>query len=136
MVTLEKSNFKKLPNRNPDSAPIQPATITSVTTFSGPIPPPEFLKQYDLLVPGIAKRFLEEPHLEAEHRRNLEKTMLSERIRMSKRGQWMAFCLALLSILAAFTAIFTGYSIAGLAIFFTAAASLVGVFFYAKKQQS
>lgn len=43
------------------------------THFVGPTPPPHYLEQYERLVQGTAKRFLDEPHIEAEHRRSLEK---------------------------------------------------------------
>lgn len=110
--------------------------IATASYFSGPIPPPEFLKQYEELVPGIAKRFLEEPRLEAEHRRSLEKRMVEEKIRLATKGQWMAFTLALLSIAAAFTAIFLGYSLAGFATFLVAATGFAGAFIISKKHQS
>ena len=58
-----------------------PSAISIATTFSGPIPPPSFLEQYELLVPGIAKRFLEEPRIEAEHRRAFEKLIVQEQIK-------------------------------------------------------
>lgn len=109
-------------------------SVTSLTTFSGPIPPPIFLAEYEKLVPGSAKRFLDEPHFEAEHRRALEKFMVNEQVKLSKRGQCMAFFLALVCIIASFTSIFLGYDIAGLGALFIAIASFVGVFIYGKYQ--
>lgn len=110
----------------------QGQSITSLTAFSGPIPPPMFLEQYEKLVSGSAKRFLDEPHCEAEHRRTLEKLMVTEQIKLSKRGQWMAFSLASICIGAAFTAIFFGYDLAGLGALFISVGSFVGVFVYSK----
>ena len=123
-----KSSSSQLPNSSP--------SITTASYFAGPIPPPEFLKQYEEFVPGIAKRFLEEPRLEAEHRRSLEKRMVEEKIHLARRGQWMAFILALLSIAAAFTAIFLGYSLAGFGTFLVAATGFAGVFIISRKQQN
>ena len=132
-TTVEKASSKKpMEETKGRSAP----PLASVTAFSGPIPHPDILRQYDLLLPGAAKKFLEAPHLEAEHRRSLEKALIHERMRMSKRGQWMAFFLATLSITASFASIFLGYDIAGLAALFIAIASFIGVFIYAKKQSN
>lgn len=108
--------------------------ITSVMAFSGPIPPPDYLGLYEKLVPGSAKRFLEEPHLEAEHRRALENLSLNQQINLSKRGQWMAFSLAFFCITAAFAAIFSGYDIAGLGALIASITAFVGVFIYGKYQ--
>ncbi len=110
--------------------------ITAFTSFSGPIPPPNFLKEYELIVPGIAQRFLDEPHKEAEHRRALEKLMVYEQIKLNKNGQKMAFGLALLSICAAFSSIWLGYELAGASTFIVSICSLVGIFLYAKKNQN
>ncbi len=136
MTTLEKPPSKNSSENSKIQSPVNsPSALASFTAFSGPIPPPEFLKQYEFLVPGIAKRFLEEPLSEAKHRRALEQKMVDEKIRLSRKGQWMAFSLALLSIIAAFIAIFLGYSLAGLGTFFISSASFAGVFIYAKKRQ-
>jgi uncharacterized membrane protein len=129
-TTLETASPKKQSPSKPNSHP-----IAAVTTFSGPVPPPEFLRDYEILVPGSAKRFLEAPHLEAEHRRALELAYLEEKIKLSRKGQWMAFSLAVLSIVAAFTAIFLGYSLAGVGTFFIAVGSIVGLFIYGKKTE-
>jgi uncharacterized membrane protein len=136
METLEK----KAPSQNLHKGKSQinqgSASITALTSFSGPIPPPIFLEHYEKIVPGIAKRFLEEPHLEAEHRRGLEKLMVEEKIRLSKRGQGMAFFLATSCVFAAFASIFFGYDIAGLGALFISIASFVAIFLYAKKHQT
>lgn len=107
-------------------------TSASLTKFSGPIPPPSFLEQYEKLVPGSAQRLLNEPHLEAEHRRSLERLLVNERIHLSKKGQLMAFFLAALCIVAAFTAIFLGYDVAGLGALFISISPFIGVFVYDK----
>ncbi len=109
--------------------------VAAFTAFSGPIPPPSFLLEYEKLVPGIAKKFLEGPHIEAQHRRSLEKRMVEEQVRLSKRGQWMAFSLASLCVFAAFTSIFLGFDLAGVGALFVSVASFVGVFIYAKTSQ-
>lgn len=134
--TLEKSSPANAPKFIDGTAISQnqggqPA-ITSLTAFSGPTPPPNFLEQYEKLVPGSAQRFLDEPHLEAEHRRALEKFMVNEQINLSKRGQLMAFFLAAICIIGAFAAIFFGYDIAGLGALFISVSPFLGVFIYAK----
>jgi uncharacterized membrane protein len=133
VTSLERKKANLQKNIAPQSIQdISPVSIT--TSFLGPIPPPNFLELYEKLVPGTAKKFLEEPHLEAEHRRALEKEMVQEQINMSKRGQGMAFFLATFCVIAAFGAIFLGYDIGGLGALIVSITAFSGIFFYAKKQ--
>ena len=75
-----------------------PSQITAAYTYSGPTPPPNVLIQYEEMVPGIAKKFLEAPHIEATHRRELAKLLVQEKTKLAKRGQLFAFYLAFLSL--------------------------------------
>ncbi len=112
-----------------------PNNKQQISAYSGPIPPPAFLENYEKLVPGSAKRFLEEPHIEAEHRRSLEQQLVNEQIKLSKRGQILAFTLASCAILGAFITIFLGYDLAGLGALLMSITALVGVFYCAQKKQ-
>lgn len=137
----------KLAKRKPDSLKAQATPYGSNSTvtiasqianeiFSGPVPPPSHLAQYDALVPGTAKRFLdsffEESHFESNHRRSLENKIVDEDIKLRKRSQWCAFSLSLLTLLGAFTFIFFGYGLEGLGALLLGLGALVGTFFYAK----
>src|SRR5438552_14400200 len=62
----------------------------SFSRFSGPIPSPETLSQYDKIVPGAANRIIQMAETQAEHRRQLEDRTSRSQIRQSSRGQWMA----------------------------------------------
>ena len=119
------------PRTNPEIA-----SLATFSSYSGPIPLPSHLAQYEKMVPGIAKKFLEEPHLEAEHRRALENKMVDAQIKLGKRGQFMAFSLALICIICSFMAIFLNHSLLGLGTLFLSIAAFVGVFIYGKNQKS
>ncbi len=50
------------------------AHITSIqTTFSGPLPPPEMLRAYNEIEPGLAREIIELAKVEADHRQIIEK---------------------------------------------------------------
>jgi uncharacterized membrane protein len=66
-----------------------------VTSFRGPLPPPEALKQYDETIPGAAERILAMAEKQQEHRSKLEKMIVEERIHQSANGQIFGFILAL-----------------------------------------
>jgi uncharacterized membrane protein len=48
-------------------------TLAQVTSFSGPIPHPELLAQYDQIIPKGADRILKMAERQSEHRQYLEK---------------------------------------------------------------
>jgi uncharacterized membrane protein len=110
-------------------------SMTSFASYSGPIPPPNFLLEYEKMVPGIAKRFLEEPHVESEHRRALQKMMAQEQVKLANRGQKMAFLLAGSCTLGAFGAIFLGYSLEGLGALVASITTFAYIFCYVKRRQ-
>jgi uncharacterized membrane protein len=112
------------------------ATSHLTSMYSGPIPPPEYLTLYEKMVPGIAKRFLEEPHFEAEHRRNLERKMIEAQIELAKKGQLIASMLAGACVVGSFAAIFFGHNLWGLGALLLSIGGFVGVFIYGKNHKS
>lgn len=135
-ATPSPISFASEPNWNAEpKKTLEQPSMTSFASYSGPTPPPVHLIEYEKIVPGIAKRFLEEPHTEAEHRRTLEKMMAHEQIKLSNRGQMMAFSLAGFCIVGAFTAIFMGHSLEGLGALITSIGVFACIFFYSKRRQ-
>lgn len=51
--------------------------FSRTTSYSGPIPPPAMLKEYDDAVPGAASRILDLAERQADHRMDLEKKVLT-----------------------------------------------------------
>ena len=59
--------------------------------FSGVIPPPIMLKQYDEIEPGIAKKVLLLYEEQVRHRIQSEKKVIEYLNRQITRSQWFAF---------------------------------------------
>jgi uncharacterized membrane protein len=87
--------------------------------FSGPLPPPQMLAQYNAALPNGADRIVKMAEEQSAHRR-----------RMESRGQVFAFILALVAILAGVGLILDGRSAEGLVSLVGALAGLAGVFIY------
>lgn len=66
-----------------------------VTSFQGPLPPPEVLKEYDNALPGAAERILAMAEKQLEHRSNVEEMIVDRQTRQSAKGQILGFILAL-----------------------------------------
>jgi uncharacterized membrane protein len=126
---------KPLPKKADSATKPVPSAIASIQAFAGPVPHPDILQKYEQLFPGISQRYLEEPLNEANHRRTCEKQHLEATVSLSKRGQWMAYSLALISVVGAFALIFLGFGIAGLSTFFGSIAAFVGVFIWGRSRE-
>lgn len=87
--------------------------------FSGPLPPPEMLAQYEAVLSGGADRIVKMAEDQSSHRRRLE-----------SRGQIFGFSLALVAILGGIGLILDGRSAEGLVPLIGALAGLVGLFIY------
>ncbi|MDD2772101.1 MAG: DUF2335 domain-containing protein [Elusimicrobiales bacterium] len=141
-----KSNRVLIPQNATDytakiaaSQPASPSTesvvVAKATMHCGPLPSPDTLKQYNLIVPGLAKMICTEFAKQSEHRRQLESKILPEQALQSKRGQWFAFIIALALIVCGTWCINKGHDWAGVAVITGTLASAVGTFVYGKRSQ-
>jgi uncharacterized membrane protein len=65
-------------------------------TFTGPMPLPEHLAQYDRIVPGAARLIVDEFQSNSRHARDMERIGLSGSIRRDTRAQSIAGFLVLI----------------------------------------
>lgn len=70
----------------------------TIKRYSGPIPAPEALEHYNRIVPGAADRIIRMAELEQQSRLDNSRLDVTERIKFFRRGQWMAFSLALTAL--------------------------------------
>lgn len=131
----QKANLANQGNPNlPPNAAAMRAQISSMT-WSAPLPPPDALIQYNQAFPGCAERIVASAESQAQHRQHLEKITVEGNVESQRRGQWMAFILALLILVGGFVLIYLNKSILGTAFIGTDIAATVGVFIYGKYDQ-
>src|SRR5262245_5556562 len=89
-------------------------------SFSGPLPPPELLGKYEAICPVSADRIISLAEREAEHRRSIEKAIVSAGVEQEKRDSAEArrgqVCALLITLAAIGTGAYTalqGHEIAG-----------------------
>lgn len=103
-------------------APEQRASVTRVIhairqeSFSGPIPHPELLKGYESIQTGFAERIVRMAEKEQDHRFDQDegqlecsKMVISGASSDSKRGQWLAFVVAVLFLSGSVFLAFNGH---------------------------
>lgn len=84
-------------NNNPQKINL---ALSRQTTWSGPIPPPEILAEFEKIVPGSAKLIIETAHDQTKHRMGLENHAVTEGFKKAKRGQAFGFILGVSGLIA------------------------------------
>lgn len=107
--------------------------IFSQYSYSGPIPPPEMLKQYDDIYPGLSKEIIDNSFSQTKHRHELEKTALPYEIKRMERGQIFGFIIAIIGIGAAVFLAYLGHDTVGGILGGSTVLGLVTVFVLGKR---
>ncbi len=106
-----------------------------VQQFSGPLPHPDMLRQYNDYVPGSADRIIAMAEQQQEHRQALEKTVVGSNTRNERLGQWFAFVIFLVVIVASTFLISIGKGISGMSTLIGATATYATLFVYSKREK-
>jgi len=114
---------------------LQERVLLYFETFSGPLPPPDYLKAYDEVSPGLAADIVEQSVSQTRHRQGLESKVVDANIQAQRRGQWFAFLLGLVGLVGSFVLVGIGRSIEGMAAAITSIAALAGVAAYFRREQ-
>jgi uncharacterized membrane protein len=115
------------------------STVTHVrhqaVSFSGPLPPPAVLAQYNEVIPNGAERIMAMAERQSAHREQLEASVVAANIASQARGMVFAFILSFVTIIGGFGLVATGKSLAGVATIIGSLATLAAVFVYARREQ-
>jgi uncharacterized membrane protein len=109
--------------------------IMKSESFSGPIPHPKILKQYNEIVPGSANRIIKMAEKQQSHRIYLEKAVINSDINMAKRGQNFGFIITIGLIIIGTGFVIMGIDIGAYASFISAAGFLIASFIGASKKK-
>lgn len=96
------------------------SSVEMAAAYSGPLPPPEWLRQYEEVLPGIADRMMalvesevSNQHDASAHDRQMQERVVSAGITMAKRGQVVAALLGFSFLVAAVVLALTGNPLLG-----------------------
>ena len=145
---MNEPDVESQPVANPmaPSSPDTPGQSVALlaSSWTGPLPPPDILQEYDAVIPGAANRILVLAENLRQHNIGMAKAAseredkalslvgktLSGDASRSKIGLWLGFVLALVGMGIAAWLVSTGKTGFGLAFLFTPLAGLAGVFVY------
>lgn len=108
---------------------------TKVEQFSGPLPPPVILEQYNKVVPGAAERILKMAEEQSAHRRSLEQKVISSDVLNAKLGMVFGFIIGLVAILAGVYIVVIDKNNQGYFLSLGTIVALVGVFVYGRRKK-
>ena len=100
---------------------------------SGPLPAPKTLAGYQALLPGAADRVFTMAEKDLDHQHATETTEWGDHVRLTSRGQWMAFSVAILALLGGMLLVYLDKSVAGLATMILPIATIIGLFVTSKR---
>jgi len=104
-------------------------------SFSGPLPPPQLLSQYNDVVPNGAERLMKMAEVQQTHRHDLERTVVHGNVKAEHRGQWMGLFISVFVIAAGTYLAATGKQITGGLLVGVDVVALASVFVYGKHVQ-
>ncbi len=108
------------------------ALMIEARSFSGPVPPPELLREYEAILPGSAGRIFAMAEKQQNHRISLESVAVPAREHRANRGQVFALVVALAGLAVAAYAVGQGQQWAAIAIGGADLAILAGLFVNAR----
>ena len=122
---------KNVPPSSQSQASV-PVTRTEVlaTSYSGPIPPAEQLRQYEDICPGAAERILAMAEAQSRHRQGIQAIIVRSGARNSLLGVIFAFVLGLSTIVGGVFLAFNGLAWPGALLGSAGLIGLVSVFIY------
>lgn len=116
---------------NPPTEIIQSRMWTQ-QVWSGPLPPPVILAQYDEILPGLANRLVTMVELQAGHRREQESKVIQSDVNQSFYGLIAGVVVCAIFAIAGVIALVLNQPWAAGAAFAVPTATLVSVFVYSK----
>jgi uncharacterized membrane protein len=103
--------------------------------YSGPLPPPQVLQQYDNIIPNGAERIMAMAEAQSAHRRGLEKDALATDSRNSLLGICFAFIIGMTTVITGGIIISRGHAWPGTFLGSAGLVGLVSAFIYGTKQR-
>jgi uncharacterized membrane protein len=119
---------ERLPNDTRDGRAQEHPTVVGLQHFSGPLPPPAVLKQYDEVAPGSAERIIGKFERQVEHRISMESIVVWTGSVKEIAGLVCGFVIAMTAIIGGIYTALQGHPFLGGSLSFTGLATLVGAF--------
>jgi len=109
--------------------------VEQISSFSGPLPPPEILKGYNNILPDAAERILVMAENQSIHRQDLEKTLVYGNVRHDFLGMIFGFIICILLILVGAFLAYTDKLVMAFASMLSGVAMIIGAFLQRNRER-
>ena len=100
------------------------------TSFSGPLPPPTVLKEYDAIMPGLGERLVQMAEREQHHRHATDNRIIG----LYERGQWFGFFLGLFGLAIGSYLVYIGAEIGGITTLLLSIGTIAGSLLFSRRK--
>ncbi|GAG14515.1 unnamed protein product [marine sediment metagenome] len=118
----------------PDQIKKQVLRVMRAEYFQGPMPQPDDLEKYEKLYPGASRLLFTLLEKQADHRINLEKSVVASNIINEKIGQRFAFIICVTVIIGGIALSILDKSITGFGSILSALGTIVTIFIVGKRR--
>lgn len=80
---------------------IQKLEMSRSITYSGAVPPPEMLREFDKIIPNGADRFMKMAEEQSAHRRKIEQKIVESNVKNENLGLVFAFFISIIGLISA-----------------------------------
>lgn len=113
-------------------SPLPGAVIAGLATrqvsYSGPVPPPQFMREFNEIIPGAAERILAMAEAQTSHRIAIEAKAVNSGNMRATLGTCFGFIIGMTALIIGGAGMFTGHETTGFWFGVSGLGSLVGVF--------
>ena len=96
---LEKEMIELPDNKKGEM--IQKLEMSRSITYSGAVPPPEMLREFDKIIPNGADRFMKMAEEQSAHRRKIEQKIVESNVKNENLGLVFAFSISIIGLISA-----------------------------------
>jgi uncharacterized membrane protein len=107
----------------------------SASAYSGPLPSPEHLREYEDVLAGSADRILKMAEKQSDHRQEIEKIAVKGGSSRSWWGLWLGFAISVLVLGLSAGLVLSGYQVAGTVLGSVDLVALASVFVIGRTDQ-
>jgi len=113
MAKIKKKQKSPPAQLFPQKQEIKKLALEAVAeVFSGPLPPPHILSQYNQIVPGAAERIITMAESQSQHRQRIEDKVIESDIRNSRLGLHYGLIIGLVAVIGGTVCILNGHGVA------------------------
>lgn len=125
----------------PHAAQKQPGSLgvvhaVQMSSYAGPLPHPDILRQFEEIVPGAAERIFTQFEEQSAHRRAMEAQVIRSNAFSQRLGSISASLIGILGVGGGIWLTYAGKNLAGLASVIATLAALTGVYLAQQAKQS